>query len=688
MTRIADLMHERWGHLPEAEATKRFMDELLTNADFLQTLTEEVASGDAVDASILCVLGYSFHLNQGVEQGALRAFKLFQAAAELDHAEAQHAVATYYLNGDHIPQDHDEAFRWCSRAAQQDHAAAQATLSHMLADGTGTTKDLAASFKWARKSATQACPSGQYVLGEHYRWGLGVKKNGAEAAKWFERAAAQGHADAKTSLAFMLLAGEGLEQDSKRAAQLYEEAAKEGDALAQLWLCGMPFDSAGGARTAEEKMHWLREAARQEFSPALYVLALRYQEGEGVARDHEEAERLLLKAAHQQYPSAMFALFEHYSDTLNPHADRRKALHWLHQAASPQTEWPKTPQSQSHAFAARAALAEAYDTGTMGLAVDKARALAYRRLAMPGPLTSERDHADVVYKIAAAHEHGTGTPRNPEAAAGMYEFAAELNHPEAAKAMARAQKQAQAEQPLQTPKVVRRSEHVELTTHISGEGVHINWRRVSSWQGRLLGFRTTHGFPEDSANERERGTRILMTDARQGEEIDRGVERGQTYFYTFVIKTANPDYRRSPDMFEQFATIVGGRTPTNTTDEFFYTNCDSFQIRIPAQTDPLAELAQAKQLIEAETGVTKAARARDALINPEMIEIERQQTQFRRLAGKLQETDNMRRMLRERQAKDLEEVRKAMARGEISEAQGRAELEDIHDRYQDQLDRL
>jgi TPR repeat protein len=552
------------------------------------------------------------------------------------------------------------------------------------------SQDAEASFKRAREGAEQGLPQGQYELGNCYRYGHGVAEDLGEAMKWYEKAASQGVVAAKSGLADLLSTvgqirrGKRSAEDSERSAQLYTEAANEGDAHAQ-YVLGMnhfvPPERDG--LTEEQQAHWLLESAKGGYVFALHELGSRLLEGRGIEQNRKAAEPLLLEAAKREYPPAMLKLFHYYSDVDNPYGDRVKALEWLRKAARAEYAFS--------AFAARVALADAYETGKWGLEVDKKEAFAYRRMANSGEwvgLEEPGRHADVVYKIAQAYETGEGAQRSPEAAANWYEYAAKLGHPEAGDAMTRAQNQARKAAKATRSEAVHSSDDVVLRTTISDDGFHIKWERRGSREGYLLGFRRVGGFPSDDASEEERGTRMLMTAAANGEAVDHGVEGDTTYYYTFVIKESNPDHGRTPGTLEMFSRFVSGEGAVNAKDKFFYTSCASFQIRTPLQKDQLAELAEAKRLIEAQTSVRKAERARDGLINPELIARERREAQIReRLAGG-EALREMKNELRKKKDQKVREIERAVANGELSREQGQADIADIADWYQGEIDRL
>ena len=63
--------------------------------------------------------------SDGMTEENIRAFGLFQTAANAGRIDAQFYLGICYYYGKGVPQDHAEAARWYRKAAEQGHANAQ-----------------------------------------------------------------------------------------------------------------------------------------------------------------------------------------------------------------------------------------------------------------------------------------------------------------------------------------------------------------------------------------------------------------------------------------------------------------------------------------------------------------------------------------------------------------------------------
>jgi len=79
---------------------------------------------------------------RGTAPDAGAAAQWFLAAAEQNHALAQHAIATYYEEGKGVAQDLAQAALWYSQTAAQGNAKAVRNLGNLFLEGKGVTRDL------------------------------------------------------------------------------------------------------------------------------------------------------------------------------------------------------------------------------------------------------------------------------------------------------------------------------------------------------------------------------------------------------------------------------------------------------------------------------------------------------------------------------------------------------------------
>ena len=68
---------------------------------------------------------------EGFTANSAAAFTLFSQAAQLGHPNAQFNVAVFYLKGDVVAKDLQQAIRWMSLSAQQGHGKAKQVLPQL-----------------------------------------------------------------------------------------------------------------------------------------------------------------------------------------------------------------------------------------------------------------------------------------------------------------------------------------------------------------------------------------------------------------------------------------------------------------------------------------------------------------------------------------------------------------------------
>jgi len=105
---------------------------------------------------------------KGMTEENIRAFGLFQTAANGGHLEAQFKLGVCYCKGKGVPQDHAEAVKWFRKAAEQGDANAQDFLGVCYSNGEGVPQDHAEAARWHRKAAAQGYAKAQYNLGVCY----------------------------------------------------------------------------------------------------------------------------------------------------------------------------------------------------------------------------------------------------------------------------------------------------------------------------------------------------------------------------------------------------------------------------------------------------------------------------------------------------------------------------------------
>lgn len=86
------------------------------------------------------------------------------------------------------------AFSKLQPLADQGNAVAQMKLGDFYLEGQGVQKDEQQAFAWHNKAAAQGNPWAEWRVGNAYRDGRAIPKDMAAAVSWWKKAADQGHA--------------------------------------------------------------------------------------------------------------------------------------------------------------------------------------------------------------------------------------------------------------------------------------------------------------------------------------------------------------------------------------------------------------------------------------------------------------------------------------------------------------
>lgn len=121
------------------------------------------------------------------EETDQKRFKIWRALAEDGNNEAKRRVGEFYLRGDGVVQDYEQAVDWLCQAAKAADPKAQATLGRCYESGLGVPKDKKQAFLWFLRAALQEEKSAQLQLSDMYLKGAGVAKSREKAVYWRRR---------------------------------------------------------------------------------------------------------------------------------------------------------------------------------------------------------------------------------------------------------------------------------------------------------------------------------------------------------------------------------------------------------------------------------------------------------------------------------------------------------------------
>lgn len=132
-----------------------------------------------------------------VNSVALRSLLL---SAELGNVRAMNDLGAILLEGSHYPRDFVKAFRLFQRAADEGSSEAQFNLALLYLNGDGVARDYKLAAKWFELSAVQGNPASQYNIGIMLANGDGVEIDLESAKSWLKKAIYNGVDEARDAL--------------------------------------------------------------------------------------------------------------------------------------------------------------------------------------------------------------------------------------------------------------------------------------------------------------------------------------------------------------------------------------------------------------------------------------------------------------------------------------------------------
>ena len=256
-----------------------------------KTIKQLKAGVNRGDAKAQIELGKRFAQGDGVEQDVTKAVALYRKAAEQGQAEAQMALAIFYLSGSMgVAENLDTAVEWYKKSAEGGFSEAQAALAEMYEIGLGVNQDLKIATKWYLRAAEQGHIESQLKIGVIYKEGQRVQQSDRSARKWLRSAAAAGNMKAHIYLGAINYDGDDLGGNYLKAYNWFLPAAEQGDDTAQHWIGRILSHGGDGiAQDLKESAKWYRKSAEKGNKTAQFILSELYVEGRGVPQDYPAA---------------------------------------------------------------------------------------------------------------------------------------------------------------------------------------------------------------------------------------------------------------------------------------------------------------------------------------------------------------------------------------------------------------
>ncbi len=262
-----------------------------------------------------------------------KAFRLFQKAAKLGHAEAQCCMGCCYKHGYGTQVDYTKAIDWYVESSKNKCARALRHLAMCYEYGIGKEKDIFKAIDYYLKAASDGDYYSYVCIGKAYESGSDVEKDLEKAFDYFVKAANNGNSEGQRRVGVCYHAGQGVERDYHKGIYWLEQSAKQNDRIAQK-LLGLCYFKGDGVRQDYVKaMYWYKLSAENGNEVSQYRLGMAYLEGTGVEKDNSKAFMWIEKSAKAGSPEGQWGLGYCYENGIGTPKNLSLAKSFYEQAA-------------------------------------------------------------------------------------------------------------------------------------------------------------------------------------------------------------------------------------------------------------------------------------------------------------------------------------------------------------------
>ena len=212
-----------------------FLEEVDVYSEVNMVELQRAVAQDEPEA--LLIYAKMLELGVQVPRDLKKAAKILRGAAEAGSAHAMHEYARFWLHGNGVRQNDQEAQKWLWAAHNAGFVEATATLAISYANALpGYPYDLEQAKKLHIQAAKQGSTASMRFLGSLYAEGSSVEQSLTKSFEWYKKAADLDDAKAQYNIAVMYLYGEGTHQSSERSEHYFKLSAYNGDCDAQFLL--------------------------------------------------------------------------------------------------------------------------------------------------------------------------------------------------------------------------------------------------------------------------------------------------------------------------------------------------------------------------------------------------------------------------------------------------------------------
>lgn len=355
------------------------------------------------------------------------AFAWYLKSAEHGFADAQYAVARFYLLGekDVVDCNDEEKFKWYWEAAAQGHVESMRKVGDSFYYGSGVDEDRERAKIWYARAAKAGDDVSLNMLKGHWELdddelhrfygiiseipvGMNCKADDEDKSKFRELidSAKSGDAVAQFRLGHAFVYGDdGAKMNEHHGVMWLKKSAAQGNADAENLLGDCYGHGWGVGKNAEAAAKHYRSAAENGHGEAAEEIGKWYRRGIGVEKDMAEAFRFYTIAAKAGRDEAQFWVGKFYAEGWGGVAkDYSKAVEWYEKSAT---------QDNSDAICA---LGWCYQLGN-GVEQDYAKAVEWFKKGV------DQDDGTCMNNLARLIEEGKGTERDYEVALELFKKA-------------------------------------------------------------------------------------------------------------------------------------------------------------------------------------------------------------------------------------------------------------------------
>lgn len=182
------------GEEQESIARRTYNSELEAEAYLQAAIYFEQAANRNHELAALKTASF-YEQGIGVEVNIDNAAAFYLRAAELGNMEAQYKIGQYYLLGNSVEEDVEQALYWLEKSHLQGYTAATSSLG-LIYETNIDVQDLELAYSLNQQAALLADMEAQFRLGLMYLQGRGVSENIIKGRAWLLQAATKGHLEA------------------------------------------------------------------------------------------------------------------------------------------------------------------------------------------------------------------------------------------------------------------------------------------------------------------------------------------------------------------------------------------------------------------------------------------------------------------------------------------------------------